>query len=1102
MAMLMPVMWIVLGMTVPLSGTVVDADGRPVAGATVWLGDTHWGRHGPEVLATAQTDDRGHFQLERADELSGRVSQWSPTLWAYKPGSRVAFLEFKRKLPGSDQPVRLVLGPPVATALRVLQADGKPAAKAKVQVVELSLKAPRPPDKMLDRFVATTDANGRATLDGFAPADIFALYVTAAGQIVQALSIDPGSGTVKLRPVGRLKARIVADDPRPNALRGWMITAQSRPTEPGYVGPYITHWIRKTTGDDGRVEFPSIAEGQIDWNIKPPEGSNYLVVKEPAAAIRAGGTEDVEIKVVRAVRVEGTVLDEPDGAPVPRVTIDLDPLMHSGSVNRFVTDAQGHFSTLIRPGQARFIYWPYDIPKTHFMPPGKPGWADFDVKEGVERQTFTPPRLHKAAQVRGKVVDEAGKPVAGVSIEGSLTTGDYEQHPNTVRAETDARGEFVLGCIAPKAEVRLSASWRSAADAAGTISRAGEGEPITLHLRKRPTLALSGRVMGSDGRALASAVVRVWIRPPSHGGPGAEFAFDGLEELRTGPDGRFRTPDQVPVGNAYRIEAEAPGYESKGSDWVVAPAAEVPELKLRRSMVVHEVAGRVIDSAGKPVAGAEVFQSGDGPRRTQGTTDNDGRFRVPGVPDTPAFLFVSKEGYHFIGRRVEPADRTVEFALRRLDEPPAALLRSAASPVARDEERAIGRTLLVEARKSLSDAPDLPEHRQVLEVTALVDPDRVIEMIENQVIKTEPGLLRGLAVARSEGDPRKALEVLDGISEPYQASFAGLELFDILGATVPPEFRRELLDRVAKRAREIKELEPAANQLARKLQGAQTQFDAIQDQLDTIRAGIAEKIAVPDPTLWRSSSLSEDQLKRRVACLRMAAQDLPVARALAAEDHDPMVEALLPAIAARTRAGADPDGARALLRESVERLGKLGDGLTVHPSPPVAMARLLPTAIRIDPDRAPDYLWLALSRRPSVSALYEPVASNPSTLHAYLDLVELAVLAARYDRAAAEVVFAPVAIRLVGLNDEQWGIGNECPAMFRAVGAYDARVARTLLDSLPKDPAPNAATSGFRFRRQAHVRIALARILGLSPALRLREPFLPDDSHWLGVLED
>ena len=113
----------------------------------------------------------------------------------------------------------------------------------------------------------------------------------------------------------------MADDPK--ALPGWEITARSRPTEPGYRGPYTTHWVRETTGEDGRIEFPPLANGQVVWEIKAPEGSNYLVDKQPGATIRAGGMEEVEIKVLRAVRVEGTVLEEPGGAPIPGVTIDL-----------------------------------------------------------------------------------------------------------------------------------------------------------------------------------------------------------------------------------------------------------------------------------------------------------------------------------------------------------------------------------------------------------------------------------------------------------------------------------------------------------------------------------------------------------------------------------------------------------------------------------------------------------------------------------------------------------------------------------------------------------------------------------------------------------
>jgi len=1153
MTLLIPVAWIALGTMVPLSGTVEDAAGRPVAGATVWLGDTIATHQGPEVLATAETDDRGRFRLDRADDLVGRGRMWSPTLWAFKPGSRVAFVEFKQAIPAADEPVRLVLGPPTSASIRVLQPDGQPARGVSVRPGIFNLKAPRPPFQLLDRLVATTGADGRVPLDGFLPADVSALDVTAVGQLVQCLPLDPDTATLTLRPIGRLKARVVADDSK--AIRGWTIIASPRPTEPGYRGPYTTQWARETTGDDGRVEFPPLAEGQVIWTITAPKDSDYRVVKEPAATIRAGGSEEVEIAIRRGIRVEGILREEPGGAPIPGIKIDVAPLgSGSGADRRLSTDVQGRFSTLVLPGKIRFSFSAFEMPKEYFLAPGTPHWADFEVKEGEGRHDFIPPRLRKAAQVRGRVVDEAdGKPAAMITVGGSWISAEYGKNANSVHAETDARGEFVLGSIAPRSEVRVWASSSPVANSEPvTVPTAGEGEPITLRLRKRPTMALSGRVLGGGGQPLAGASVRVRIRPPDPApNSGSDFPFGGAEEVRTGPDGRYRTPDQIPVGNHYRVEIQAPGFEPAASRWIVPPDLAVPDLTLRRSVVTRELAGRVVDSVGRPVAGAEVFQSGDGPRKTRGATDGEGRYRVPGIPDAPAFLFVSREGYRFLGRRVEPAERSVEFALRRLDEPPASPLRPAASPVSRDEERAIARVLIAEARKAPGGDHEVTERGRIPKITALVDPDRVVTMIEDQVLTAEPGVLTALAVGRSEGDPKKALEVLDAIGQPYTASTAALGLFDRLGKTAPPEFRRDLLERAGRGARESEEPSQAASQLARvadrwldlgdadrgsKLvreaqalaeKPSQRPFPAPRDdlalalalarvdlpaalkllegggqqqhQIDTLRAGIANRIAATDPDgARRIIGLMEERSQRparRDACLRMARTDLPAARTLAAENHDPIVEALLPAVAAGARAESDPATARTLLLESVVRLGKLGDGPASQPSPALALARLLPLASRIDPDRAPGYFWLALSLRPPLSSQPEPMPVMPQVRQHYLDLADLAVLTARYDRPAAEAVFAPVAARLVGMDDEHWGLGPEGLALFRAAGAFDARVARALLDALPEDPTPPAgriaSASGFRHHSKAEARIALAGILGLPPGLRLHELFSP-----------
>ena len=587
----------------------------------------------------------------------------------------------------------------------------------------------------------------------------------------------------------------------------------------------------------------------------------------------------------------------------------------------------------------------------------------------------------------------------------------------------------------------------------------------------------------------------------------------------------------------------------------------VPDLRLRPSVGTRAVAGRVVDSAGKSVAGAEVYQSGDGPKKTRGTTDADGRFRVPGVPKAPAFLFVAKEGFHFLGRRVDPKDDSVEFTLRRLDEPPAAPLRSAAPPVPRDEERAIARALIAEVQKASGTVHEVPDRRQLPEITALVDPDRVIAMIENQVLTAEPGLLTALAVARFEDDPRKALEMLDAIDQPAMASSTALGLFDRLGATATPEFRRDLLERAARRPPISEDPGQAASLLARiadrwldlgetdrgsvlvrKAQvlaekPRQQSFPDPRDdiamvlaridlpaalkllegqklqsyQLERLCTAIANRIAATHPAAARRLLGRIEEYRRpsarRVVCLRMAVKDLPAARALAAEDRNPMVEALLPAVAAQARAKSDPDGARG----AVARSGRAaGEGRGRPDDPARRRPSRWPGSCRWRSGSTPTGRRMICgspwhdARRCRTSPCR--LACTFQARQQYFDLAELAVLVARYDRSAAEVVFAPVADRLARLVGEQWGLGSEGPAIFRAAGTFDARVARTLLDALPEDPPPPAGPPtgqpNFRHHTKAEARIALARILGLPPALRLREPFLPHGDIGFEEFED
>ena len=104
------------------------------------------------------------------------------------------------------------------------------------------------------------------------------------------------------------------------------------------------------------------------------------------------------------------------------------------------------------------------------------------------------------------------------------------------------------------------------------------------------------------------------------------------------------------------------------------------------------VAGRVVGSDGKPIAGAEVFNRGDGPQPTSTRTGPDGRFRLEGLFAGSKFafarrdgvrygrladalkvaqrkyVFVRKDGYRFTGVAVDGEPQDVTIRLLKPDE--------------------------------------------------------------------------------------------------------------------------------------------------------------------------------------------------------------------------------------------------------------------------------------------------------------------------------------------------------------------------------------------------------------------------------------------------
>ncbi len=272
-----------------------------------------------------------------------------------------------------------------------------------------------------------------------------------------------------------------------------------------------------------------------------------------------------------------------------------------------------------------------------------------------------------------------GKPITGARITPRLISifGKAAADVPTSLAEplatiTGPDGMTKLNYLA--ARDRISAV-RVSADAIGTQDillneRPGGGsESSVITIKLTPTTHLAGRVVDQDGQPVVDHDVEVWSR-----GMGGRLLGNTVEfengPLRTRADGSFQTPDQLMVGSTYRIAIREEGKDPIFSDWMNMPdqPRELPLFVLRP---LRTIRGQVVDRQGKPLAGVDVFQSGDGPELTSAKTDAGGRFSLGGFRQGPVFLFARGDGFRFQGRLIKPAETDVTVELTRVSERPA-----------------------------------------------------------------------------------------------------------------------------------------------------------------------------------------------------------------------------------------------------------------------------------------------------------------------------------------------------------------------------------------------------------------------------------------------
>jgi protocatechuate 3,4-dioxygenase beta subunit len=1101
--------------TVPVTGRVVDAEGQAVAGAEVVLAEgtrpirnTVRGRlstpavlAAPAILARGATDGQGRFRVEMPRRSADPEYRVRPlVLWAWTQGRAPALRTIPDEWPEDGEEVTLTLSSPPRLPVRVVDPDGRPVSGA--EVMPGQVRGRRPPLVLAERLAATTDKEGRATMEAAAAESLDQVRVVAASfgtQVVRTPRPDAdGVRTIALAPAGRVEGRLTAGDPR--AVAGVAVRLHSSvddvDAEVGAGGV-----AEVVSDDDGRFNVPALAAGTLAVSFRPhgelPYRGDYLNHRP----VEPGQTTRLEIPLQRAVLVKGAIREAGTGAPVAGARVSIDRDITAPFVT---TDDQGNYAAYLMPGV---------VPNDPILnPPAGYYVSDSftrpDIPTGVREFQASVRKLRRNPEaVQGLVVDRQGHPVPGATITATWAVGQYPDGPTRelqAQGVSDRKGLFRVEGVPAKVSLRLAARYRERATDQVEPVKPEDG-PFTLTLDDIHLISLNGRVVDAKGRPVSWATVslesdrRTGVRP---GGMGYEHEVVLLDEdegetVRTNADGQFTTGRVMAPGRIVRARVEAPGCWQTRSGWIESGTTTTfPDIVVMPNEPTRVVEGRVVDTAGRPLPGLTVFQSGDGPLRTRTVTDAAGRFRLPGVFRAEAIVFVEGEGVPLQGHVIGAAERPVELVAHRAGEPGGRPLRVLPPPASAAEMRALALRLVV---------PDLANRP----LERLFEEDRLLAQIVLLADLTrDPVTFKGLsdlerdsircdrALSSFPHEPRGA----DVLAEQIQRPATRSKYFRLSSDRLPPADRDQKLARleralqnardekdetlrmaeigmIGSRLLDLGERERGKEVLREGRKLAQPPASDVRPEYAPYLARLDGPAALPvirsrlsPPFRGRSKSsqsmlllslaeIDPDEAERVLhglpaglpsdyltakAAGRMSLLNRVRARRLAESINEPSVRGIALAWMVRNLRPTDPKAATALLDEATIALAGLDREGRGRGGSPRGIQILLPAAEALGPEALRRVFWTAAAMRPAW-----PPGGDPNKLYEGR-AADLAFVLARYDRDLARVMVAPLLRQPAAIHNTD-SSGRSLWWSVRAAAAIEPAWAVEFVEAMPDD---------------------------------------------------
>ena len=420
-------------------------------------------------------------------------------------------------------------------------------------------------------------------------------------------------------------------------------------------------------------------------------------MKGPDSATVPEGRSTVTFRLPLGVKLTGKVTDL-EGRPLAGVEVTSMGFMGQG--DKTISGADGSYelhlvSTEMMMGVlARLPGWVQDRAQ-------QPEMVEEGAPAAVGKPVAMDIRMRRAVMVAGRVLDPAGRPVAGATVtvhrvrdEKGFSfdmSGMLGGNPSSI---TLANGTYAVDGVASEGKARVVAHREGYVDGGTKPFEVGKELARAPDVHLLPGASLTVKVLGPDGKAVPGARVHVRVRRTdevqSHGWEAMVERQSGQNDHRTGAGGTADLTLLPPGEVTVRVKAE--GFASMGVQFTLAPGATFREplpVRLKPGIVV---AGRVVDGDGQPLEGVvvrveklegilHVSAPGEGGGRPTGSeswgsarheahrvvSDAQGRWSVKDLPDRPLEVRASKDGYRGFEGTVGEDRARVEIRLVKRD---------------------------------------------------------------------------------------------------------------------------------------------------------------------------------------------------------------------------------------------------------------------------------------------------------------------------------------------------------------------------------------------------------------------------------------------------